>query len=189
MSVNSLYAFGDVGLVAVDDAMNIHTSRDDGATWTTNSEFAFKKPLERSKDRPDSKNRFGFSAGRDGYYVYGKYLDTDQTSIVYADYRTGAYKNLQAPKDVGYVTAVQETDAGVFISPRGMEFAKSKVYFLARGSSTWEARTTPDSACIDIAFQDTTGKALQVLCARDVVFRSADGGVTWERIFRADSAF
>lgn len=188
VTANSMMVFGDQGIVIVDDAMKIYTSLDDGRRWAV-YDGARRQPLARDTYRPDPKHRFGFHAGRDGFYVFARGMGSNDTTMVYADYRTATYRSLGLPKSAEEIQTVLETDAGVFIGPVSTDFAKAKLHFLPAGKEAWETREIPQAGCRDIAIADRSGRNLQVLCRGDNVWKSENTGANWVRLFKVNSLF
>jgi photosystem II stability/assembly factor-like uncharacterized protein len=186
---NSMFAIRDGGIVLVDNAMNLYTSHDGGTSWSKYGGAALAKPLEGSTYQPDRRHRFGFHAGHDGFYVFSVNMSASDSAMVYADYRTATFRRLALPKTVETITAVRETEAGLYIGPAYTHFAKAKVHFLAAGGTQWKVREVPQSGCFDIAFADNSGRHVQVSCSSDSVWKSEDAGASWSRIFRVNSLF
>jgi len=189
MNANTLHAVSKDRLVLIDDSMNIYTSVNNGAQWTKYTGAAFAEPLGRDY-RGDPKNRFGMHAGASGFYIYGVDLNAEHSRLLRGDYRTGEFRNLNLPPKVDYLSTVRETRAGLFVAPSMTHLTKGKLQFLPTGSNVWQQRDAPTVSCYDLAFPDDSGANLQALCSGDNnVWSSADGGVTWKRMFRADSLF
>lgn len=188
VTANSLHVFRD-RLALVDNSLNIYDSRDGGRSWAKYSGVAWKEALGYEYYRPDQKNRFSFHNGKDGYYIYSPSMAAAKAPLMYYDYATAAYRNLMLPAGVERVEIVRETDAGLFIGPTHTELAKGKIHLLPAGSSSWEVRETPEAGCKDFAATDSSGREIQVLCKRENAWKSTDGGMSWQRMFKIDSLF
>ena len=184
---NSIHVVKDGRVVLIDNAMNIYTSGDTGRTWALFAGAALAKPLGYESLRPDIKNRFEFHAGRRGYYIFTRDMGADGTTIVYSEYKSGNYIKLALPKSVANILSIHETDAGLFLPPRG--FYSTKFHFLPTGKSTWEIREAPQYGCYDIAFGDVGGKHIELACHNNGYWKSENGGLSWIQIFRVHSLF
>ena len=102
---------------------------------------------------------------------------------------SAALRKVELPPKTEYLSTFRETRKGLFIGPSFTFFAKGSFHFQPTGSTGWEQRRAPASGCWDIAFPDDSGDQIQLLCGVDQVWSSADGGVTWQRIFRSNSLF
>ena len=186
---NSAHVFGDKGVMLIDHSMNIYSSFDGGDNWTKYAGVALAKPVEPNTTWPDPKNRFAMQAGRSGYYIYVRNMGADVTRMVYFDAAKREFTPMPLPGTVEYISAVRETDEGVFIGPSHTLIAHGKVHLLPRGDKTWTVRDVPQAACTDMALPDNRGRRLEVLCAATVVMRSEDSGMTWTRVPYAGSLF
>lgn len=188
ITANSMQAASSKRLVLVDDSMNVYTRADGDKEWTRYSDVAFASPLTLD-GRGDPKHRFTIHMGANSFYVFGRALDAAHTRLLQGDYQTGALRKVELPPKMSYLSTFRETRKGLFIGPSWTFFAKGSFHFLPNGASVWEQRRAPMSECWDIAFPDESGDQIQLRCRQDEVWNSADGGVTWQRIFRANSLF
>lgn len=185
---NSIHVY-EGGLALVDSSMNIYNSGDDGRSWTKYDGVAWAEPLGYDWTRPDQKNRFSFVSGKRGFYLYSPTIESDKAPLLYYDYALRSYRNLSLPDSADRVKSVYETDAGLFVGPSYTAFANGKVHLLPAGGGAWQVRETPEAACKDFAVIDGSGREIQILCKKENVWKSTDGGLNWQRIFKNDSLF
>lgn len=197
---NSLLALNDNWLVMVDNSVNVYSSLDNGQTWRKFDKAAVPQPIKAIFEY-DSRDRFGFFMGKDGYYIFLKanyYLDASSPEhklMVYGDYRTATLRKLNLPKPISEISKLHETDLGIYLGSYG-GFTSSDIYFLPKGKENWETRELHQTGChTPTAFPDNSGNRLQVLCWDSLVsgkytaWESNNGGLKWSEIPQANSLF
>jgi len=193
VAANSLFAFSDTGLTAVDHSMNIYTSFDSGTTWKKFDKAALPLPLDTTYWEADPKNRFNFYTTINGLYIFPVEVKPEQIRLVYMDYRTATHRQFNLPEPVENISRIFETNTGVYFWPRSSGLSSAKIYFLPKGKDTFESRELPQFLCQEIGYPDNSGNRLQLNCqvpfGTKKYWESKDGGLKWAEIQEANSLF
>ena len=186
--VNGIFASKGKELIAVDNAMNIFSSLDNGKSWRVNTQFAVKEALEADQDRPYPLNSFVFVVGQEGYYIYGVDEAIKEPRLIYADYGKANYRAVILPPEVKKLYSVKERNNGLYVGPFNSD-EKEAVYFRPDSGGGWEKYRIDGSNCSGLVFNETNSRNVQVLCNTSVAFKSLDGGRSWEWGSLKDSIF
>jgi hypothetical protein len=186
VNINSATVFGKSGILLVDDHMRIHTSRDNGATWTAFEGVVKEEPVERRSYDPIDMNSFGIHLGKAGYYVFERHADADEAPLIYGDYESGKHRVIRFPDTVENVTVIKEIKTGLFVGPANTLFADDSMHFLDAKTGQWSMIEIPTSSCSEMVVVDAEGNHIEVRCGADDVRVTPDRGKTWwKRTVRA----
>lgn len=192
VNTNSIHVVNERDLVIIDNAMNFHSSSDQGATWTQLSNVPLQEPIAAGFYLRDNKNAFGMAAGKDRDYFYSIDVDADRTALASLS-KDGAITRLPQPKGAKYLHSAKETDAGLFV----VSLWTGKLWLLPPGGSTWQNLKLPQSYCSQVAFGERSEARIEINCtqssfgrtADNVIWASKDGGQNWSRVFKPKSLF
>ncbi|HEX5513196.1 MAG TPA: hypothetical protein VFY81_02280 [Gammaproteobacteria bacterium] len=189
VTVNSVFVFGEQGIVIADDRMRLYTTTDGGASWSQFSGALLPQPIKRGSFDPAVLHSFEFVPGQRGFYVFQRGANGKAGKLLYADYETAAYRAIWLPEKAKNIKVLQESERGVYLGPAHTEFTKGKLFFLGTGGDSWEEYTLPRSACKEMRLEDYSGRVVQVICGVADVYESKDGGKRWRPIFKQRSLF
>lgn len=182
--MNSIHLLRGKGVAIIDTDFAIHTSLDSGRTWQTFS-GATRPDLLSAKYR----HQTGIHRSETGYYLFPTSESTKNTTLLYADNGSAAFRAIPLPNTADNIRAVRATKDGLYVGPEHTLASKDQIHFYSERERQWHVRRLPVLMCSDLAVGNESAGHVEVLCADDAVWKSTDHGASWKRIFRINSAF
>lgn len=170
-----LKLIGNQEIVIVTDRLKIFSSDDYAKNWQPYTDAQLKEPISES-------SIVGFSDGLDGYYIYSR--DYDST-LLYRKFAGQNFVKLEIPVNNERLGGVQETSKGLYIGPDYTEFGKGKIFFQAKGETSWTKRFVPSAQCNEMALISREEDKVAVSCESKIeegevdIFISSDTGKIW----------
>ncbi|MES9968976.1 MAG: hypothetical protein ABW092_03020 [Candidatus Thiodiazotropha sp.] len=184
--INTATAFGEKGILLIDDSRRLHISYDNGSTWTQYTGMQKKEPIERSKYEPIDVNSFGIYLGESGYYVFEKNSDGP---IVYADYSGGKHHSMNLPDTVENIMQVEEKGDRLFIGPSKTDIFDDKLHYMSLSSQQWKVIEVPTNLCSKMVILDEEANHIELFCGERDVQVTRNQGATWSKKFVSASYF
>lgn len=160
-------AFGDRGLLVVDNRMNIMTNNDADGPWTRHERTATKEArldIQAVGDEDGIYVVLGTRGMPEAIY----HIDADDGKGP-VDIPTPFNEALFSQGDVSYVVA---RESGLFLLS-----GRASFYFWSKATRSWSVRAKPAGKCQAMKFA-AQGEEISVSCD-GIDYRSADGGVSW----------
>lgn len=179
--IDTASAFGDAGVLLVDQYMRLHISRDNGKRWSVFDGAARTSPVKRYNRMTVAQGAFEIVLAPKGYYVFLKGADGGDAPIVYGEFNGTVHRLIELPDTVEDIQKLVNLKDKLLVGPAKTAFANGKLHIFDKLQTTWSIVEIPAPGCDDMFVDRNNGAHIVVLCARGKTMVTEDGGTTWHR--------
>ncbi len=169
------YLVGKSDIVFVDHDFAIHTSYNNGKTWTLDTS------LKRELPHGDFSS-VSINYGKQGYYLFSSGPDR---TLAYRAYDGKEYTRLVSPPGILNISSIYETDRGIFTGARHTGRHTSTIFFLPKNLDTWARYKIPSPACEKIKVLDHASAKIAAYCSNKI-YLTENQGTTWRQVMRTE---
>jgi hypothetical protein len=184
--INTVSAFGQSGILLIDDSRRLHISYDNGESWSQYDGVLRDEPIKRNDYKPIDMNSFGIYLGENGYYVFEK---NSNGPLVYADYEKRQHQLIDLPDSVNNITQIEERAGRLFIGPEKTEILHDELHYMSLSSKQWSVIEVPTHYCSKMAIIDDEATHIEIYCGKRDVRVTKDQGASWYKQRPVDTFF
>ncbi len=173
---HALWLVSESGIVIADEHLNIFTSYDYGANWTSYSGAAQKQAINQGIF---GNYVIGYQAGKNGFYLYPHNRNVGNRKIVYTPHNKAEYRNIDFPNDLDQMDTLTESLDTLFAgSAHGI--LSGVAMYKKVSDAPWEKIGTLPYGCRYPRIESKDNISLKAHCITgDNIASSNDAGKTW----------